>query len=116
MKSLARIRKRNGRCYELAARAMLYEPDSDQFTLVHGSAAHPDHGGRRLNHAWIELDDGRTIYEPVTDSRQPAAYLAATYQLLVDHRYSRQEACALMSATRNYGPWTEAERAAEKKQ
>jgi hypothetical protein len=37
MKSLARVRKRSGRCYKLAGLAMLKEPDAEQLTLVHGT-------------------------------------------------------------------------------
>jgi hypothetical protein len=36
MKTLQRIRKRQGRCYELAGRVMLNEDGSETFTLVHG--------------------------------------------------------------------------------
>jgi hypothetical protein len=39
MKSLQRIKRRHGRCYELAARAITEEPGAEQFTLVHGTAA-----------------------------------------------------------------------------
>ncbi len=36
MKSLSRVRKRKGRCYELAFKVMLKEPGAEQFTLIHG--------------------------------------------------------------------------------
>ena len=112
MKSLAKIRKRQSRCYELAARAMLYEADSDQWVLVYGSGVNPDHG-TRLRHAWIELNDGR-VYHADADVYEPTDWFMTHYQVQVDHRYSRAESCALMAATRNCGPWTDEERAANK--
>ena len=112
MKSLAKIRKRLSRCYELAARAMLNEADSDQWVLVHGSGVNPGHG-ERLRHAWIELNDGRTYHADI-DVYEPTDWFMAHYQVQVEHRYSRQEACALISATRCYGPWTDEERGANK--
>jgi len=70
MKSLAKIRKRLSRCYELAAKAMLYEPGADQWVLVHGSGVNPDHGVR-LHHAWIELNDGRVQIPTSTNPLAP---------------------------------------------
>jgi hypothetical protein len=36
MKTLKRVRKTGGRCYELAGKIMLNEPGAERFTLVHG--------------------------------------------------------------------------------
>jgi hypothetical protein len=109
MKSLARIRKRLSRCYELAAKVMLYEPEADQWVLVHGSSVNPDLGVR-IRHAWIELDDGR-VYHADTDVYEPTDWFMTHYQVQVEHHYSRPEAVRLMASTRNYGPWTDDERA-----
>jgi hypothetical protein len=54
MKTLKRIRNRQGRCYELAGRVMLYEEGSEAFTLVHGTIEN-GFAGRFIEHAWIEL-------------------------------------------------------------
>ena len=110
MKSLAKIRTRLSRCYELAAKAMLYEPGADQWVLVHGSGVNPDHGVR-LHHAWIELNDGR-VYHADTDVYEPTDWFMTHYQVQVEHCYSRPEAVRLMANTRNYGPWTDDERRA----
>jgi hypothetical protein len=58
MKSLARIRNRFKRCYELTARAMMHEPEEQtkNWRVIHGFI----YGG--IRHAWIDLRDGR-IYE-----------------------------------------------------
>jgi hypothetical protein len=69
MESLKRIRKRHHRCYELALKVMLDEPEADRFTLVHGT--YVVGGVLRTGHAWIELDDGR-IYDVVSDNYEPA--------------------------------------------
>jgi hypothetical protein len=84
MKSLARVRKRQGRCYKLAALAMLNEPDAEQLTLVHGTVCRAvDHQmlanspilrawiNLPIGHAWIETADGR-IYDPTTNCYTPA--------------------------------------------
>jgi len=116
MKSLARIRKRHGRCYELAVHAMIYESESDQWTLVHGRLDLSIALGRTglkgwYDHAWIELDDGR-IYDPVHNDYTPATIYIAKWRAVVDHRYSRREMSCLISTTRNSGPWTDDERRA----
>src|SRR6516225_1567550 len=104
MKSLARVRKRHGRCYELTARAMISEPESDSWMLVHGGL-----GGGWFHHAWIELDDGR-IYDPSFNDYTPADQYATKRRAVADHRYSRTEVCALLGTTPNYyGPWTDGE-------
>jgi hypothetical protein len=104
MKSLARIRKRQGRCYELAARVMMDEVGADQFTLVHGYCH-----TRFFGHAWIELGDGR-VFDPVLDVTWSADEYAKRLGAEAEHRYSQMEFAKLMSATRVYGPWTDDER------
>jgi hypothetical protein len=100
IKSLERIRKRLGRCYELAAKVMLNEAESDRFTLIHGTV-----GG--LGHAWIELGDGR-IYDTTLNRYYPSGqYLKAA---LAVHRYSRSEVIRMVSMSCVYGPWTDDER------
>jgi len=135
MKSLARIRKRQGRCYELAAIAMLRESDSDRWKLVHGRLSlgimlsgvdHPadvfDLTWERarpeqrtnllygwLDHAWVELDDGR-VYDSTLNDYWRADHYLARWGAVVDHRYTRAEMIRLYNVARHTGPWTDDER------
>jgi hypothetical protein len=108
MKSLARIKKRQGRCWELAMMAMMREPEADRFTLVHGSIllAWQTETDARIRHAWIELSDGR-IYDPVKDSYEPAEQYMTKNRALVEHRYSRVEAARVCTEAKHSGPWTD---------
>jgi hypothetical protein len=54
MKSLARFRKRQGRCYELAFLVMLRESAAEQFTLVHGHVKPVPDINQSIDHAWME--------------------------------------------------------------
>jgi hypothetical protein len=100
MKSLARVRKRNGRCYELAFRVMLDEPGADGFTLIHGRV-----GPAMIGHAWIDLNDGR-VYDPVRDSYvQGEGYAAFMGGAVVEQRYTKHEAMQASLDARHYGPW-----------
>jgi hypothetical protein len=97
-------RKRQGCCYELAMRVMTDQPGAERFTLVHGSVVTASYGPSiRIDHAWIELPDGR-IFEPGTKTYGPLPHAVA------NHRYSRLEACRIAVATGHYGPWTDSER------
>src|SRR5262249_23098043 len=107
MKSLARIRKRQGRAYELAFKVMLDESEADQWTLVHGILVNPKNGVR-MDHAWIDLNDGR-VYDTTLDRYVPTVWYMARYQVEVDHRYSCEEMSRLLSVSHNSGPWTDDE-------
>jgi len=107
MISLKRIRKRQGRCYELALKVMLYESESDSFTLVHGRVENIENG--RFGHAWIELNNG-LVYDTSANRYTPAGQYATENKAVVDHRYSRAEALGLACLSHNCGPWTDDER------
>jgi hypothetical protein len=78
MQALKRVRKRKGRCYELALKVMLDEPGAKCFTLVHGRVRGPD--GRLTGRAWILVDGGR-VYDPVLDRYfEPAVYADIPYR------------------------------------
>jgi len=112
MKSLAKIRKRKHRCYELAATVMLFEPGADRFTLVHGRISPvQDRPGWRIGHAWIELNNG-CIYDAVEDSYESAERYMARKRAIAEQRYSHLEVINMTNVTRNYGPWFDEERAA----
>jgi hypothetical protein len=103
MKSLKRVRKRGGRCYELALKIMLYEPGAELFTLVHGRLDRPWSDGN-AHHAWIELNDGR-VYCTTWKKYEPADGYARRWGAVADRRYTKAEAVKLMLASGHYGPW-----------
>ena len=97
METLKRIRKRQGRCYELAYRAMLYETGAEKFTLVHGTIRD------WIGHAWIELGDGR-VYDPVLNTYFLAVEYIAAMRAVAERRYNHIEAMR-MAKHGNSGPW-----------
>jgi hypothetical protein len=105
MERLKRIRKRHGRCYELAGLAMLYERGSEEFVLAHGKVNFADGPDGRMAHAWIILPDGR-VYDPVLNK-----YYASQdeYRLrhgaVVEVSYTHKEFCAAMVKAKHSGPW-----------
>ena len=103
MRGLARIRKRDGRCYELALKAMLLEPEADRWTLVHGRVWRGI-PGELIDHAWIELDDGR-VYDPVKNTYMPGRQYRLMRKVVEVRRYTKQEAMALCAEAKHYGPW-----------
>jgi len=108
MKSLARVRKRDGRCYELALTVMLNEPGAEQFTLVHGTVRSLSYDPPlRIGHAWIELGDGR-IYDPAADRYEPPKRWWK--QARVQHRYGRSDVAHLVAMFAHNGPWNDEER------
>jgi hypothetical protein len=115
---LALMRKRQGRCYKLAALAMLNEPDAEQLTLLHGTVcrvpvdqmlANSPIGCAWINlpigHAWIETADGR-IYDPTTNCYTPANQYVRERCPTVHRCFTRQEVMRLVLATKKWGPWT----------
>jgi hypothetical protein len=109
MKTLNRIRNRQGRCYELAGLAMLIEEGSEAFTLVHGILDLSFLGlSSAYAHAWIELPDGR-VYDPNMHSYMPKAEYYSRYKPRRCQRYTRLE-MAKLAVRHHWGPWTESER------
>jgi hypothetical protein len=113
MKSLRRIRKREGRCYELAARAILFDPEAVRLSLVlvHGEIngppeqTNPGHASfTRIGHAWIEASDGRT-YDPVRDEWMDTPEYVDRAHAVAQKRYTRAEAFHQVATTDSYGPW-----------
>jgi hypothetical protein len=101
MQTLKRIRKRKGRCYELAMKVMLDEPGAEKFTLVHGRVM----TDREIGHAWIIVDDGR-VYDPVLDRYFDPAKYADIYCATGEVSYTKKEAGQrCIDAGCHYGPW-----------
>ena len=113
MKSLARIRKRLGRCYELAFKVIFQEADAERFTLVHGRVrpgfVHEHQvSGERIGHAWIETAIDK-VFDPVSGEHTSFDQYQRLTRATVDRRYSRAEALRLVACTGHYGPWLEDE-------
>jgi hypothetical protein len=107
VKSLSRIRKRNGRCYELALKAMLDEPGADRFMLAHGRVSMIPNSTRHdcfMDHAWIILDDGR-IYDPVLNAYMQRSQFESRYRAELKRSYSKLEAASLCRENKHCGPW-----------
>ncbi|HTU54978.1 MAG TPA: hypothetical protein VMF62_13505 [Acetobacteraceae bacterium] len=97
---VCRARKRAGRCYELALRALLDLSPETRWRLVHGAGAEPE---AIAGHAW--LTDGRHVYDPVEDWRGPVAEYARRAAAATIREYSRAEAAKWAVRTRHPGPW-----------
>ena|ERR1039458_1250582 len=104
----ANDRKRQGRCYELALRVMLHEPSAERLTLVHGRISQIKNDDYLIDHAWIELNDGR-IYDPVLDKHTPQDEYVRTRGAVIERQYPRAEAIRVAVKTGHYGPWHRAE-------
>jgi hypothetical protein len=106
MKSLKRIRKRTGRCYELACKVMLEEPDAERFTLIHGRTGFCEGDPYPTrHHAWIDMNNGQ-IYDPVIDRYMTMDdYVALHGVVEIDDRYTKDEAVRMMLDTKHYGRW-----------
>jgi hypothetical protein len=92
--SLSRVRKRQGRCYELAMTAAVRQT---KLRVVHGRILIHGH---RLGHAWVLLPDGRA-YDPVKDR------FLAGQEITVERIYTAKEAAKALLAAGHYGPWHE---------
>jgi len=99
--------ERAGRCYELALKHVLEQQEG---TLIHGEVWNPKLG-RMIGHAWVETETGY-IYEPVSAQYFKKDWLYQTYKAKEFQRYTPEQAAIMAARTKNFGPWTEAERKA----
>lgn len=98
---IKRIRKREGRCYELAMRGCLQAPE---WELVHGEC-HGRSGGE-IGHAWLEFDG--EAYCPVLDQCMPIALFVRRLGAVAHARYSAENVRFLRVKYRHEGPWNDA--------
>ena len=107
---LKRIRKRAGRCYELAHWGLMQASDhglSDHFVLVHGEINGPPDLAPRTGHAWLESKVDPIVYDAVKDKTMP---IDDYYRLLNPTnttKYAVREAANMAVKTGHYGPWSE---------
>jgi hypothetical protein len=95
---LPRIRKRDGRCYELSYAGQLQAPS---WILVHGYVAHAH--GVECGHAWLERDG--LVYDAVLDELMPASVYKADVCATELKRYTFVKAASEMLRTGHSGPW-----------
>ena len=94
---ICRARKRHGRCYELAGKALLRLPKGTEWRLIHSELI----GG----HAWLERDG--EVWDPVrgrqsvTDAMGADAYRSARGRI----QYTRRQAAENVANTKTWGPW-----------
>ncbi len=95
------LRKRQGRCYELALRGCLQAPE---WELVHGEC----HGynGTHIGHAWLEFDG--EAYCPVLDECLPIPVFVSRLGASVHARYTADEVLFMKLRHRHMGPWDQA--------
>jgi HD superfamily phosphodiesterase len=93
--------RRQGRCYELAAKTLRDTEIYAAAALVHGTV-----NGRvgRIGHAWIAVDGG-AVYEPVSDEEWTVELFEAKFEPIEARRYSLIEAAHMMITTGHWGPW-----------
>lgn len=99
---------RIGRCYELAALAVMLSR-TPRLRLVHGSIHndfHSHHG--RIGHAWALLPDGK-VWEPIFGMVFEAGDWQGYANPKIERIYHRWHAIRLMHNTQHYGPWTTSE-------
>ena len=94
------IRKREGRCYELAIRGCLRAPE---WELVHGECN--GRSGGRNGHAWLEFDG--EAYCPVLDQCMPIALFVSRLGAVSYARYSAEDVMFLRVKYWHGGPWGE---------
>ena len=95
-----RIRKRAGRCYELAMRGCMQAPE---WELVHGEC--DVRSGGQIGHAWLEFDG--EAYCPVLDDTMPVSVFLRVQGARTHARYSSEDAAILMLRSGHYGPWSD---------
>lgn len=106
---LRRVRKRSGRCYELASRVVRDNADDMGLLLVHGRGRHSV-DLPFIGHAWIRWR--AVVYDPVADVYMSEVQYMGDHDVQVTDVYTRAEACKLLLATGHHGPWTPTDREA----
>ena len=103
---LKRIRKRAGRCYELAYRG-LKQSDNLRFALVHGEVNGPPDLAPRTGHAWLESNIDPIVYDAVKDKTIPIDDYYRLANPTNITKYTIIEAGYMIEETNHYGPWSE---------
>lgn len=94
-----RLKKREGRCYELAFWGAARAPE---WVIVHGECVGP-YGLGRMGHAWLE--HAGVVYDPVLDKLFDASEYEARVEAIAHARYTYLQACEYAAEARHLGPW-----------
>jgi hypothetical protein len=94
-----RVKKRDGRCFELALREIMYNEEFSAWKLVHGVTCPP----HDLSHAWLESD------AEAWDPNRNEFFTKQAYHELIKPKcfvaYSMEEACREVVKNGHSGPW-----------
>jgi hypothetical protein len=90
--------KRLGRCYELAGK---FSMDNPQAILVHGSIE--GMGMPRLKHAFCVTKEG--VWEPITNEVWPLQSFISFFSPHIDYTYGQKQAMGAMVLSGHFGPW-----------
>lgn len=105
-RSLVRARRRQGRCYELAWKALNSEAAAG-FLLVHGKCN--DRNGSRIGHAWLLDPKSPRLYDPVLDRWFTEGAYRDRFGAVAERQYTLEQAAnAAIRANQprmHYGPW-----------
>jgi hypothetical protein len=87
-------------------------PDRPGATLVHGTVTigqdADGSGGVPIGHGWVEVrrpDGAELVYDGVQGQFYDKASYYQNMKAADEHRYTADEARAMMLRTENYGPW-----------
>jgi hypothetical protein len=95
-------------CYQRSLGHFLAKGDQFDGRLVHGQ--YRGGGPILVGHAWIEIG-GDVVFDGVLSRFYRLADYYQLQSAVKEAEYTLKEAARLSIATRNYGPWTESERA-----
>lgn len=96
--------ERIGRCFELAAYALVFGSAPAEAQLIHGSMKGPHDSDKRIGHAWLRLPGGQ-VWEPIMHLVYQARAWELFAQPQVQYNYSRAEVRRMLFLHEHYGPW-----------
>lgn len=105
---------RSGRCYEMAALALVFRQVPVGSILVHGTIFHPFHSRvGRIGHAWLMLPGG-LVWEPTFGYVYTQEVWQRWANPKVEKTYRAHTVMRLLGVTEHYGPWTASDRIASR--
>ena len=101
-----------GTCFADAYKALMTKfSDQKEVILIHGMIDQVDNRGqyvKRIKHAWIEMMNDGTIYDPTWGFVHPVTWKQLHPE--TDESYTFEEAGKLVIHTKHLGPWTPSDR------
>jgi hypothetical protein len=98
--------KNMGRCYELAFRYILNEPNGRRAHLVHGALYGPLVCVEPYEHAWIWFYRKKLVWDVVHERYYTADEYRHKFHAVAHRVYTRKEACILAGVRHGHsGPW-----------